>query len=70
MSPKVAPELNSLDAEEPNVGLPEEKAVLAVKAKGFDAGELNCIGMVCAAVPRPVSAAEICALPALKGLKP
>ena len=58
-SPKEAPELNSLDVEEePNVGLPEEKAALPVKAKGVDAGELNCIGMVCVAVPIPVPAAE------------
>jgi hypothetical protein len=35
------------------VELPEEKAELAV-----DAGELNCIGILCVEVAKPVPAAE------------
>ena len=71
LSPKVVPELTNLDAEEPNVELPEEKAVftesnvelpedkveLAVKL-GVDAAELNCIGMLCVEIVKPVPAAE------------
>jgi hypothetical protein len=58
LSPNVVPELNNLDVEEPNVELPEEKAELVVKLKGIDAGELNCFGMLCVEVAKPVPAAE------------